>query len=83
MGLSPVWGISVHSLEDAAQSILNLLYADAPLPKAPLTKSTPTKTKRNSEIKQRYTAGESVPDLARAFHISEQRIHQILRGTRK
>jgi hypothetical protein len=83
MGLSPVWGISVHSLEDAAQGILKLLYLDQSPPKSPLNNSTPTKIRRNSEIKRRYANGESVPDLARVFRISEQRVHQILRGTRK
>ena len=83
MGLSPVWGISVHSLEDAAHRILKLLYADQPPSKTPISNVTPKKIHRNAEIKRRYADGESVPDLAKAFGISEQRVHQILRGRRK
>ncbi|MEM9953617.1 MAG: helix-turn-helix domain-containing protein [Chloroflexota bacterium] len=35
---------------------------------------------RNKRIIQRYQAGESQADLARAFDISYQRIHQIVNG---
>ena len=82
-GSNPVWGTSVHSLEDAAQRILNLLYGDQPPSKFPISNLTPKKTRRNQELRQRYADGESVPDLAKAFGISEQRVHQILRGKRK
>ena len=70
MGLSPVWGISVHSLEDAAQHILKLLYGDQPPSESPISNLTPKKTRRNQELRQRYDDGESVPDLAKAFGIS-------------
>ncbi|MCZ7554589.1 MAG: hypothetical protein M5U05_18760 [Anaerolineales bacterium] len=41
------------------------------------------KRERNVEIRARYAAGMSVPELARLFGISEQRVHQIVRGKRK
>ncbi|KAB2903687.1 MAG: hypothetical protein F9K27_12110 [Anaerolineae bacterium] len=44
---------------------------------------TPKKTRRNQELRQQYANGESIPDLAKVFGISEQRVHQILRGRRK
>jgi Mor family transcriptional regulator len=33
---------------------------------------------RNQRIRQRYEAGETLSDLARAFEISPQRVHQIV-----
>ena len=82
-GSRPVWGTSVHSLERATQALLRLLYTGQLAPDVPQSNKTPEKVKRNAEIKRRYAEGESVPDLAREFGISEQRVHQILRGRRK
>jgi hypothetical protein len=83
MGLSPVWGTSIHSLEDATETILKLLYEGEVLPQSPVSNSTPRKTQRNLLIRQRYADGESAPHLAKDFGISEQRIYQILHGKRK
>lgn len=76
----PVWGNSVHSLENATARILKLLYGGETPPPTPISNKIPQKAARNETIKRRYAAGESVPDLAREFGISEQRVHQILRG---
>jgi hypothetical protein len=43
----------------------------------------PKQISRKEELHQRYAAGESVPSLAQAYGISEQRVHQILQGKRK
>lgn len=80
MGFTPVWGNSVHTLEGATQRILKLLYGDETLPPTPISNKIPQKTARNEAIRRRYAAGESVPELARAFRVSQQRVHQILRG---
>jgi hypothetical protein len=39
--------------------------------------------KRNELIRQPYTNGESIPNLAIAFDLSRARIHEILHGQRK
>jgi Mor family transcriptional regulator len=56
------------------------MYRGFSLPQAPVSN---LKRERNAEIRDRYAAGMSVPELARRFGISEQRVHQILRGRRK
>lgn len=38
---------------------------------------------RNEEIERRLTAGESGPALARAFGITQPRVHQIARAVRE
>lgn len=55
--------------------VLKRLHA---LPQPP--DPTLTAQERNRIIKARFDAGESQADLARAFGISYQRIHQIVRG---
>lgn len=35
---------------------------------------------RNKEIEERYAQGESIPRLAKAFELSNARVHQIIRG---
>jgi plasmid maintenance system antidote protein VapI len=60
-----------------------LMYIGQKVPVAPLTDHTPSKPTRNQEIRERYTKGETVVDLAAAFGISQQRVSQILQGKRK
>jgi Mor family transcriptional regulator len=72
---------SVHSFDEAVQRIITLLYQELPSAKPHYFKNT-KQTSRNEELCKRYTAGESVPALARAYGISEQRVHQILQGKR-
>jgi Mor family transcriptional regulator len=59
-----------------------LLYIGRKMPLVPLTDYTPSKHRRNQEIRERYAQGETIIDLAEAFEISAQRISQVLRGRR-
>jgi len=68
---------------DASTFFINWIYTDEPPPDAPISNATPKQVARNNAIIERHRNGESVPDLAKAHGISEQRIHQILRGRRK
>ena len=38
---------------------------------------------RNDEIRERYTQGETIQQLAEAFDLSKQRVHQIIHRRRK
>jgi Mor family transcriptional regulator len=60
-----------------------LMYIGQKMPLAPLTDHTPSKPTRNQEIRERYTQGETIVDLATAYDISQQRVSQILRNQRK
>jgi Mor family transcriptional regulator len=59
------------------------LYLGILLPPHPVSKVTPPKHVRNAEIRARYRAGESLSNLAEAFGLTHQRIHQIVHGRRK
>lgn len=68
-GSSPVGAMFVPSaLSDAVQGILSLLYSEFRL----------DTQARNQQIRERYTAGERLSDLARKFGISPQRVYQIV-----
>ena len=79
----PLGGIACHSLETATQLFLRLLYFNKPIPQKPVSDRTPRKLSRNEQIRQRYADGETIPQLAQAFGISNQRVHQIIHGKRK
>src|SRR5688572_9156959 len=68
----------VPSLNGAIPRVLDRLYASIPLPDKPITLKHVAKAERNAEIRARHTAGESIADLAREYHISDQRVFQIL-----
>src|SRR5579859_7661314 len=70
---------SVHNISEAARCIIRLLYRGI-LPALPRYFKDTSRESRNQQIRERFEAGESVPNLARAFQISEQRVHQILRS---
>ncbi|MEW6578935.1 MAG: sigma factor-like helix-turn-helix DNA-binding protein [Chloroflexota bacterium] len=76
----PLWGTTLYTIEQATSRVLQQMYRGFSLPQAPVSN---LKRERNAEIRDRYAAGMSVPELARRFGISEQRVHQILRGRRK
>jgi Mor family transcriptional regulator len=76
----PLWGTTLYTLEQATNRVLQQLYRGFSLSKAPVSRR---RNERNAEIRARYVAGMSVPELAQQYGISEQRIHQILRGKRK
>ena len=63
--------------------ILELLYKDEPLPKKPVSNKTSERIHRNRNIRQRYQDGETIAELARAYNLSDQRIHQIVNHKRK
>jgi Mor family transcriptional regulator len=69
--------------DQAARYLLCLLYLDSATFSTPRTDKTPPKLSRNAEIRARYEAGETIAELARAFGISIERIHQILHRRRK
>ena len=71
---------SVHITEWAYIFLAQCLYDFAPLPEMPVNNAIPKKIGRNEEIRQRYEAGETMAELAKVYGISEQRVHQIVRG---
>jgi hypothetical protein len=60
-----------------------LFYIGQSMPTSPFTDHTPTKHRRNDEIRARYAKGETVGYLARLFDISAQRVSQIVLKRRK
>jgi hypothetical protein len=60
-----------------------LFYIGQSTPTFPLTDHTPTKHRRNEEIRGWYAQGESIGYLARLFGISVQRVSQIVLKRRK
>jgi len=75
--------VRFYALPDAILAIVTRLYSKQPLPKHPKSRKTLKQTERNNAIRARYAEGVSVHELAKEFGISQQRIHQILRGKRK
>ena len=69
---------SPANLEFAVSSILRRLYKDLPLPTAPQSDKTAAKIGRNAAIHAQYASGIPVPEIAKVFGISEQRVYQIL-----
>lgn len=60
-----------------AYGIAALLYKGL----SPSVSNFPTiKLIRNRELIIQYQSGETVPNLAREYGISQQRVHQILKG---
>ena len=76
-------GSFIFTFEEAVSALVNRLYPGSPTPLSPQSQSTPKKVDRNAEIRARYAAGMSVPDLAREYGISKNRVYQILRGKRR
>ncbi len=62
----------------AVHRVLARLYQGLSLPTSLRPYSTQKQVNRNEEIRQRYAAGESLGDLAKAYGLSKQRIHQIV-----
>ena len=63
--------------------VLERLYAGEPLPQKPVSNKRSEKLPRNRNIRQRYQDGETIAELARAYNLSQQRIHQIVNFKRK
>jgi hypothetical protein len=60
-----------------------LFYIGQSTPTFPLTDHTPTKHRRNAEIRARYAKGDTIGYLAWLFGISVQRVSQIVLKRRK
>jgi DNA-directed RNA polymerase specialized sigma subunit len=67
--------ISRFDISDATNILLHRLYQDA----ISVIPSKRPKAERDAMIRQRYEAGETMAELAKAYGISEQRVHQIIR----
>jgi hypothetical protein len=80
MGLQPR---SCSTASQAALRIIVYLYAGDVQPDSPRNDKTPSKLTRNEAIRQSFLAGEAVADLAVAFGVSIQRVHQVIRHLRK
>jgi hypothetical protein len=65
---------------DAMQGFVKILTRDQVISDTPKSRKTPPQTDRNHSILVRVQQGETVPDIAREYGISEQRVHQILRA---
>jgi hypothetical protein len=61
--------------------IVEMLY-DTPFPDTPQTDHI-EKTNRNADVIARYQGDETGARIAQLYTISEQRVHQIIRGRRK
>ncbi len=72
---------SLPDLEEAVAAVLTGLYNTGV--HRPVTFKTLPKIDRNSEIVTLYQNGLSIPKLARRYGISNARVHQILRNTRR
>jgi Mor family transcriptional regulator len=74
------WGGSLFSPKAASLHLIQILYLNRPVPSIPKSHKTPRKIDRNTELRQLYADGVSVPELAVRYGISQQRVHQILKG---
>jgi hypothetical protein len=79
-------GLEPRAFQDLVDGVaygMVLFYIGQPTPTFPLTDHTPTKYRRNEEIRTRYAKGETIGYLARLFDISVQRVSQIVLKRRK
>jgi hypothetical protein len=78
----PRGGAFQHLVDGIAYGMV-LFYIGQSTPTFPVTDHTPTKHRRNEEIRARYAKGETIGHLARLFDISVQRVSQIVLKRRK
>ena len=76
-------GRSCSNPRSASKFFVWHLYLNIPAPEVPVSQETPIKVARNDELRKRYEGGESISKLARAFGLSNARVHQILHNRRK
>jgi len=67
----------------ASARLIGRLYMGSRPSDVPLSGETPRQADRNTAIRTRHLAGETISDLACEFGISPQRVSQIVRGKRK
>jgi len=65
------------TLAEAVYRVLDRLYDGILLPSTLQPNKPPKQSERNAEIRKRYAAAESLLDLANAYGLSKQRIHQV------
>ncbi len=66
-------GAALNPMDQAARLLLAALYREKHTPRPELFF-----TERNVEIRKRHANGETLEELAKAFGVSVQRIHQIV-----
>jgi DNA invertase Pin-like site-specific DNA recombinase len=76
-------GSFIFTFEEAVASLVKRLYPGAPPSSTAQSPRTRKKRNRNADIRARYAQGVSVPDLAKEYGISRNRVYQILREKRK
>ncbi|HMN11322.1 MAG TPA: helix-turn-helix domain-containing protein [Bellilinea sp.] len=76
-------GSFIFTFEEAVFYLVNRLYPGLPEPASPQSQGTPKQIDRNAEIRALYAQGMSVPELAKRYGISKNRVYQVLRGKRK
>lgn len=75
--------IPLHLLCNAMITSLKYLYTNDPKPLSPKGNQRPNKLARNKLIQERYSDGLTIPEIAKIFNISLQRVHQIIHNRRK
>lgn len=82
----PLWGFwftSVYKASYASARLVRELYTGFP-PSEPRNYDDQQNRSRNLRIRERYNSGQiTIPQLAKEFGISVQRVHQILHGKRR
>jgi len=81
--LSGFQATSCSTPSDAIHRFLQFLYSGQPLSNHPLSGETPRHENRNMQIRKEHAAGMSYSELAAKYHITSQRIAQIIHGHRK
>ena len=77
-GSEPQYGSGLEYIIGATACLLKLLYIGPESPNKRLSLD-----ERNNLIRTRYSAGETLMELASAFGISFQRVSQIVHGKRR
>ncbi len=63
-------------------SLVLRMYRNTIVPQFPINRNAPWR-ERNSQIIQCYEKGETLEAIAAKFHLSFQRVHQVIRQYRR
>jgi len=66
------------SINTAIECVIAQLYLGIPLALQPTTEKHLSRSERNTEVCTRYSQGETLEAIAKAFNLSHQRIHEII-----
>ena len=66
------------SINTAVERVIAQLYLGIPLALQPTTEKHLSRSERNTEVCTRYSQGETLEAIAKAFNLSHQRIHEII-----